>query len=943
MAFHPFATFRKYPKFWMGLVTLMCMGTFVLCSGTKGDFGELLLSLFTPNRGAVLAKIDGRDYKFSDLDKIRKQRKMANDFMKFATRDGVRYLEDNMKGLQEKRPESAEDFKKLQAQMDQYAQLKAYLEMRLNKPNYFGTSTNLDDLVNFKLYLLEADRLGVTVSDDTFDKLLRMDLFDEAMRVSENATLAKVQSPYWFNEVRRNYPGESQQSVLNAIKQEYRAHLAELALLQAQPNRLKGSMVTMYGEGMEVAVARATPTPAQLWDFFKEKRTDFAVTLVPVTPDLFAKEIPEPTEEDLKALFEKHKNDVMDQSSDKPGFKIPDRIWVEMITADTKNPYYKSLSSLKSQLEVFPPVGYVALANPFEIAVRYAAGPGLEKQSYHEQVFRSPVTSNAFALPTGRTDNKYLPELLAYQGRQTPAAWVSALGMSTGQNAFAAAPMAYFQATHLLHKKTIDEALKKEIGERFSNFGTLFGMLTPMIDSPSPAAILLPLNHWQQLWYDNLYVPLDLLQPELKKNREAAFARELVSSNMVALLSALQDKRVSGKAGAIENELNDFSKKFKFDRVRTKEGYTRFDIEKAPELKPLRESYDRYYTSVNIMDDRSGTDRKLTAESFPRIFFEKGDPISLGSYSMNTPLPWPPNVKVRRDAKMPKFDREDQMQDAQELIKARFEMFQRAGNPNLPDSALNVEFFKTASDPIIFWKFKDSPGETPKELAQVRDRVVQAWKLQRARDLMLSKSREIAQSLQKPGVVALHVTLDEANKIGKDRIVLRDIAPLGTAFFDQSTNALRYGPYKLPRDVIPFAREDTVANLLTMPDPKKAVEIGQSDLDNLNSNLYDVYKRTADKGGKVPPQEYVQVLTNKPRNAYYVAVVTDPPIPSERKFVDSYGRSIGHGQDEVVHLGFQHAAGNVREAIVKQIRRDYHVEVPAGPDDRKSFDQDSGT
>src|SRR5262249_9223707 len=54
MAFNPFTSFRKYQKFWMAAILLVCMATFVLCTGVGGDFGDRLLRLFSGGgRGAA--------------------------------------------------------------------------------------------------------------------------------------------------------------------------------------------------------------------------------------------------------------------------------------------------------------------------------------------------------------------------------------------------------------------------------------------------------------------------------------------------------------------------------------------------------------------------------------------------------------------------------------------------------------------------------------------------------------------------------------------------------------------------------------------------------------------------------------------------------------------------------------------------------------------------
>src|SRR5437870_13379004 len=43
MPFNPFSRFRKYQKFWMATILLVCMVTFVLCTGLCGDLTQWIL------------------------------------------------------------------------------------------------------------------------------------------------------------------------------------------------------------------------------------------------------------------------------------------------------------------------------------------------------------------------------------------------------------------------------------------------------------------------------------------------------------------------------------------------------------------------------------------------------------------------------------------------------------------------------------------------------------------------------------------------------------------------------------------------------------------------------------------------------------------------------------------------------------------------------------
>src|SRR5205807_3669122 len=82
MAFNPFTSFRKYQRFWMATVLLLCMITFVLCTGVGGDLSQRLLELFRKQEGSPLARVDGHNVFNKELTDLREQRNMANEFLK---------------------------------------------------------------------------------------------------------------------------------------------------------------------------------------------------------------------------------------------------------------------------------------------------------------------------------------------------------------------------------------------------------------------------------------------------------------------------------------------------------------------------------------------------------------------------------------------------------------------------------------------------------------------------------------------------------------------------------------------------------------------------------------------------------------------------------------------------------------------------------------------
>ena len=60
MAFHASHTFQKNRRFWMAAVLMICMVSFVFCTGMKGDMAERMGRLFGRS-GPAIATVGGQN------------------------------------------------------------------------------------------------------------------------------------------------------------------------------------------------------------------------------------------------------------------------------------------------------------------------------------------------------------------------------------------------------------------------------------------------------------------------------------------------------------------------------------------------------------------------------------------------------------------------------------------------------------------------------------------------------------------------------------------------------------------------------------------------------------------------------------------------------------------------------------------------------------------
>ena len=66
MAFNPLNTFHKNKRFWMAAILMVCMVTFVFCTGSKGGMEDWIQNTFG-RRGTAFLTINGTKYSEQDM------------------------------------------------------------------------------------------------------------------------------------------------------------------------------------------------------------------------------------------------------------------------------------------------------------------------------------------------------------------------------------------------------------------------------------------------------------------------------------------------------------------------------------------------------------------------------------------------------------------------------------------------------------------------------------------------------------------------------------------------------------------------------------------------------------------------------------------------------------------------------------------------------------
>ncbi len=891
MAFNPFSSFRKNTKFWMAAVTLLCMITFVLCTGVGGDLADRLLKLFGGNRGSLLATVDGRNLYLRDFDELKAQRQLANRYMRKSCELAIHNIERQLKNLEK---QSLDD-KSRQMASGHLRLMAAVLAKRLERPQYFGTGTKLDELVDFATWRARADRLDIRLTDKGVDEIFYRDILTHAG--NENTTFffqPHKTEVYW--EVRQNFQGGvTYNHVMDALREELRVRIAQLATVGAQTEAYLDPSVRLERHMDQ----RTLLSPLDLWEHHKKNCSSVSIDLVPVLAQDFVKEVAQPTDKDLKDLFEERKKLKFDPTSPKSGFEIPQRIKVEWISADADLPFYRNPAKAALALLTVPPAwnpGGSAIA----LATRYGAGPlALESALDRNYQVQRRFLDSYDSAPLNEPD--FIGPLLGRVGKPTPALAAALVAHQPNP----ASTVIYQSVLYKGHEKELAPFIEAEVKRRLPYYATLV--------STAAAGDWMLLRQVLEEGARPQFLPLSLVRSDFEKQLVTRIASGWVRKNMGIARKALEklERQEGIRKDAFEELVSQYEQEFGLRRQSTAGFYNRFTIAQAAELQPLRDAFakvapgrrTRYLDEINQYEARVG-DRMLREDDFARLFFESQEPhgVARAKYQAK---PWPPDV-----------------------------------TPKLPPGmAPGIEppvqyLFKDAPKPFLFWKTEEEHTKIPERLEEVKDRVELAWKIDKSRDqFALPRAKDIAEKLQTVGDVSATIRSESA-KLGREPIKLPRVAPLVPEPVQvfQGRFARDYVEYRLPADEFEYARDDTVKNLLALADLKKPIEIGDKRLDEVNKKLFDAAKG-ADK--------HVQILTNKPQTAFYVGTVVFAPGPSRLDFELAYKRAYAADLDLFTRKAHQDLGKELRTAALDQLRREFSVVIHASAEDRRHFDTES--
>ena len=348
MAFNPFDPIRKYQKSFLAAACILCMVVFIFSFGPGDLFQTVLGKMAGSGSGASIVSIGGSEITEGDLDKWRRHRERASEFMIRA--GSIQYSKqemDDRKRAQEKTPpqESPE-------QIQRRSSLQAFAQWIQGGgfgtgPSYFGGDpTRTEDLIDWLIWKYEADKLGIDVSPSDLARIFNRETATEDWwKPGDPITLIPGMEDFMSARfaVRDMGPDE----LLDTLCQEYRVVLAKEALLGEPPGARivrDGDLFNRFSNFGRYFANPMVPTPAEFQDFYKKQRTTINALFLPIEVGslLNSGSGQKPDEAILKALFEMGKDREQNASSDRPGFKSPRRVQVAYVTGSSETVWHKS-------------------------------------------------------------------------------------------------------------------------------------------------------------------------------------------------------------------------------------------------------------------------------------------------------------------------------------------------------------------------------------------------------------------------------------------------------------------------------------------------------------------------------------------------------------------------------------------------------------------------
>jgi hypothetical protein len=724
MAFNPFAVFRRNQKTLFAILTVFIMIMFTLSFGA-GDFFDWFPRWLGSKRGTgeIMAVVDGSNIYESDLYRRQTGRTLANQFMSqanaIAANNAVQSLRTGVGQASATTKEAANmvvqlhdlltserglDQRMLQFILQSYQEAEGRLSAILADTNqtkddqevaraaqnlitldlqrlfaaqqgYFTNQPNRSnkDVLEFKLWLRKAEQLGINYTPADARELIAREFFGYFTDADYRELEAQFQ---------RSKQAFTKERLEQALADEFRVRAAQTVVLGPVTSR------TTANPGVH-----AFSTPYDDYQYFRDQYVSATYGVIAVPVANFVPKVTEnPTEAELREIFQKYRNREPNPMSEEPGLKEPRKLKMQWIEVRGDEPFYtnaaeSTLQRAETQAKLAgfltAPVGPAVMGLLTAPAPLLIEDPALNR-AYEEYKQRFQIEADTSLFPSIFGSHRLIgPEIVR------PANLVAATGAVAGSLITGASP---FTPGLVFEQRAATEARNDRVGIH----ATLFA--NPLIPGAGVDVVLgsaaASLARMPQP------LPLSVVRYDLLKKTKDDLARRLATEDLErfqAELTKLGQKKDRSEAQA-------YVEKFVQERGLKLGGSTEFHdqytIDQDPGLAPLREKMERGHMAMLA-------DAPL---QFGREFFFEVDPRQQREVPATTfyaPQPYPQTGMLFPGFQMPISIRE--------------------GEPT-----------------YLVWRTEEIPAAAPRTFEAAREKALEAWKKIKARELAKQAAEELA-------------------------------------------------------------------------------------------------------------------------------------------------------------------------------------------------------
>jgi hypothetical protein len=716
--------------------------------------------------------------------------------------------------------------------------------------------------------------------------------------------------------------------------------------------------------------------------------------------------MPEPTDFQKREFFDKNKDKPNDPSAEDYGLETPAKAKIEFLYADLKSPAYLELAKTLAVLKRVSPAGLCLMQTPLANAVRYVALAEqdfkIDLQRQYDSMTRNPVNRDRYHRAAYFSERDFATPVVEFYARKAGAESVASFLGAAMASSISPLEAVNAAAGHLAwgamgrpasdpkirdeerekHEAGVMDALKSEARRRarvYADVASFFPLHQSPFDVMGPFMAL-----------DNDHIAFKVLGPgfRIMDHFPPRFTIETVESEIRGILAErvaegwaqtnmeIVREKLSKATDAeqFKRELKVLIPKYKLTLGPTGDAkntyYSRFTVGDAKELEVLKNAFETYVDMIIMFEGRDMTPEKmLKSADFWKMFF--GSEPTFTATGVYRAMAWPPEVEPNTARLWTKTNQRlinEKNVNAEE--GERFLQHLRDTSPEKKPT--NLDLFKTAGQPILFWRSSDisskrqadydgiakelvrlkgdvakleeqfkkkADNQTNEELrkkqAEVKDvedlqtRIVEGWKFDQARSTKaIPEAKELA--LSKLGKTNNFDDLSAlANKMNLKVTRVRELSPMQPA---NNPGGRDYYEPSLPKDAIDFPRDDTVKNLLGLYNMQAPITIGYKELDDINRELFDKAKALN------LPDGFAQILTNKPRSRFYVAFVTNTPKAERDDFQFAMKHAVAGPRDFFADRAQESDAQVYRQNFVAALKQRYNYSCDDETKARQEFD-----